>query len=143
MTVNYEDLGKRIRRKRSENHISQAALAEMIQVSVQHMSNVENAKTKASLETVIEIANALDCSLDELVCGSLKKQSRQIYQDEVALLLEVMPDRRTEDHAGCPEKHRLYLSYRCKKCTERKRLEQSCGEVPYGCFSCAIFQCVI
>ena len=89
MTVNYEDLGKRIRRKRSENHISQAALAEMIQVSVQHMSNVENAKTKASLETVIEIANALDCSLDELVCGSLKKQ---IYQDEVALLLEVMPD---------------------------------------------------
>ena len=90
VTVNYEDLGKRIRRKRSENHISQAALAEMIQVSVQHMSNVENAKTKASLETVIEIANALDCSLDELVCGSL--QSRQIYQDEVALLLEVMPD---------------------------------------------------
>ena len=85
VTVNYEDLGKRIRRKRSENHISQAALAEMIQVSVQHMSNVENAKTKASLETVIEIANALDC-------GSLKKQSRQIYQDEVALLLEVMPD---------------------------------------------------
>ena len=83
VTVNYEDLGKRIRRKRSENHISQAALAEMIQVSVQHMSNVE---------TVIEIANALDCSLDELVCGSLKKQSRQIYQDEVALLLEVMPD---------------------------------------------------
>ena len=70
MTVNYEDLGKRIRRKRSENHISQAALAEMIQVSVQHMSNVENAKTKASLE----------------------KQSRHIYQGEVALLLEVMPD---------------------------------------------------
>ena len=92
VTVNYEDLGKRIRRKRSENHISQAALAEMIQVSVQHMSNVENAKTKVSLETVIEIANALDCSLDELVCGSLKKQSRQIYQDEVALLLEVMQD---------------------------------------------------
>lgn len=92
MTVNYEDLGKRIRRKRSENHISQATLAEMIQVSVQHMSNVENAKTKVSLETVIEIANALDCSLDELVCGSLKKQSRHIYQDEVALLLEVMPD---------------------------------------------------
>ena len=92
MTVNYEDLGKRIRRKRSENHISQAALAGMIQVSVQHMSNVENAKTKVSLETVIEIANALDCSLDELVCGSLKRQSRQIYQDEVALLLEVMPD---------------------------------------------------
>lgn len=92
MTVNYEDLGKRIKKKRSENHISQAAFAEMIHVSVQHMSNVENAKTKASLETVVEIANALNCSVDELVCGSLKTQSRQIYQDEVALLLETMPD---------------------------------------------------
>lgn len=92
MTVNYEDLGRRIKKKRSESNISQATLAEMIHVSVQHMSNVENAKTKASLETVVEIANVLDCSVDELVCGSLQRQSRQIYQDEVALLLEMMPD---------------------------------------------------
>lgn len=91
MTVDYEDLGIRIRKKREAAGLSQADLAAQANLSNQHISNVENAKSKIGLEKLVAIANVLEVSLDELICGSVKK-SKVIYQGEVADMIEEFSD---------------------------------------------------
>lgn len=91
MAVDYKDMGARIRKKREGRKMSQAELASKAELSTQHISNVENAKSKVGLETLVTIANILDCSLDELVCGSMKK-SKTVYQSEIAEMLEDFSD---------------------------------------------------
>ena len=91
VTVDYRDLGIRIRKKREKQNMSQADLAARVQLSTQHISNVENAKSKIGLDKLVSVANALGCSVDELICGSMKS-SREIYQCEITALLEEFSD---------------------------------------------------
>lgn len=91
VAVDYKDLGSRIRMKREENGMSQAELAGKAQLSTQHVSNVENARSKIGLEKLVDIANILDCSLDELVCGSVKS-GRTVYNSEIAEMIEDFSD---------------------------------------------------
>ena len=50
MAVDYRDMGSRIRKKRKSCGLTQIELAEKAQVSTQHLSNVENARSKIGLE---------------------------------------------------------------------------------------------
>lgn len=91
MAINYKDLGKRIKAKREERKMSQTELAEKAQLSTQHVSNVENARSKVGLEKLIDICNALDCSVEEVVCGSTKS-GRVVYHNEIAEIIEDFSD---------------------------------------------------
>ncbi len=88
MKIDYRDLGARIKRKREGKRMSQAELASRADLSTQHISNVENARSKIGLEKLVAIADALECSVDELLCGSMKTGSRSVYSDEIADILE-------------------------------------------------------
>lgn len=92
MKINYNDLGARIRRRREELNMSQAELASRTNLSTQHISNVENAKTRIGLEKLIAITNVLNCSADELLCGSLRTGSRAVYSDEISAIIEDFSD---------------------------------------------------
>jgi transcriptional regulator with XRE-family HTH domain len=48
-------------------------LASTVGISNPHMSNIERGKTKVSLATLIDIANALDTTFDALICDNLVK----------------------------------------------------------------------
>lgn len=76
MDINYKDIGRRIRNERINRNLTQEKLAEMIGISVTHMSNIENANTKLSLPVFIAVANALDCDADILLSGSLSNNRR-------------------------------------------------------------------
>ena len=71
MSVNYEDIGKRIRQERSNKSITQERLAEAAGITVQHMSNIENGNTKLSLTVLVDIANALNTDVSVFLVGSL------------------------------------------------------------------------
>ena len=92
MSVNYIDLGVRIKRRREELKMSQAELASQADFSTQHISNVENARSKIGLDKLVTISNVLDCSVDELLCGSMKSGSRSVYSDEIADIIEDFSD---------------------------------------------------
>ncbi len=92
MKVDYRDLGLRIKKKREGLKLSQAELASRVGLSTQHISNVENARSKIGLEKLVMIANALGCSVDELLCGSMKTGSKSIYSEEIADILEDFSD---------------------------------------------------
>lgn len=57
------------------NNITQEKLAELCNISVPHMSNIENANTKVSLPVLVDIANALNCTVDTLLCNSLNNNN--------------------------------------------------------------------
>lgn len=73
--MDYVDLGRRVRRQRSVLGWTQAQLAEHIGVSTSLVGHVERGSRKASLETLVALANALGVSLDYLLSSSLASKS--------------------------------------------------------------------
>ena len=92
MGVDYKDMGKRIREFRESKHMTQAALAELAGIEPSNLSHIERAATKLSLPTLMNIANALEVSLDELVCGSLIKSEHIAVRQLNELLSDCTPD---------------------------------------------------
>lgn len=76
MEVDYTALGKRVKQIRKERGMSQEQLAEKIDVSVPHMSNIENGKTKFSLQVLISLANALQVSPDALLVEQVDERGK-------------------------------------------------------------------
>lgn len=73
MDINYIAIGKRIRQLRIERGWSQAMLAEKSGVEPSNISHIERAATKLSLPTLVNISNAFEVTLDEIVYESLIK----------------------------------------------------------------------
>lgn len=86
MDIDYKAIGKRIRMARIQQDIKQEALAEMADLSASHMSNIETGRTKLSLPTLITIANALNASMDELLCDNVVNTKPVLEQNAHALL---------------------------------------------------------
>ena len=84
--VDYQELGKRIKKLRLEKKITQEKLAETVNISNSHMSHIETGITKASLEVIVSIANALCTTIDQLLCDSLAS-SKSIYENELTGIL--------------------------------------------------------
>ena len=68
--VDYEEVGKRIRYCRRRKGITQEQLAFEINTSAAYLSNIERAKKKPSLQKLIQIAEVLEVSIEELVSPS-------------------------------------------------------------------------
>ncbi len=62
----YELLGKNIKRRRKAVGLTQQQLADRIGIGLNFMGKIEVAFSKPSLDTVILIAKALECSVSEL-----------------------------------------------------------------------------
>jgi len=69
--MDYIDLGRRIRKQRTQRGWTQETLAERVNVSTSFVGHVERGSRKASLETLVSMANALDVSVDYLLSGSI------------------------------------------------------------------------
>ena len=71
MKKNYVDMGLRIKSRRKEMNLTQNELAEMIGVSNNHLSSIENGKETPSLDTLLNICTSLKTKPDYLLLGSL------------------------------------------------------------------------
>lgn len=65
--MDYEKIGMRVRFFRRRKGLSQEQLAELVDISVPHMSHIETGNTKLSLPVFVALANALDVRTDELL----------------------------------------------------------------------------
>ena len=75
MHLNYQTIGKRIRLLRKQQHLSQMTLAEMVDKSPTYISLVENGQKGPSLETLIDVANALKVTMDVLLAEYLEQNT--------------------------------------------------------------------
>lgn len=71
MAINYEELGRRISWLRSKANYSQEAFCDKIGISRESLARIETAKRYPSLDTLVDIANALEVSADDLLVDSL------------------------------------------------------------------------
>lgn len=77
--MNYELLGKHIRKKRKEKKYTLEQLAEKLDVSTTFIGQIERAKGIPSLETLVKIANVLEISTDSLLFGDLNAEAGKDY----------------------------------------------------------------
>lgn len=84
--INHTQIGYRIKEVKEQNNFSQARLAEETELSISYISHIENAKRKASLESIIRIVNALGITVDELLAG-VQLHNPTAYQTDLDLLM--------------------------------------------------------
>ena len=69
--MRYNKLGERIRQQRTLAKMTQEKLAEKAGISLSFLGHIERGNRKASLETIVNICNALKVSPDLLLQDSL------------------------------------------------------------------------
>lgn len=71
--MDLKDMGKRMRQKRLSQGMTQEELAEKTGLSVVYIGMIERGERTPSLETFIQLADELDATADELLCGTMQK----------------------------------------------------------------------
>ena len=88
MAIDYTALGQRIADFRSKENLSQEELAFRCGVENKHISNIELGKSKPSLESLVQIANFLNVSSDDLLVDSLTHSASTADSEIHRLLLD-------------------------------------------------------
>lgn len=91
MELDYKAIGKRIKIARIQIDLTQEKLAEYVNLSPSHMSNIETGTTKVSLTTIVNIANALSVSVDDLLCDNVIHTKPQ-FENDIKFLLDSCDD---------------------------------------------------
>ena len=86
MELDYKAIGKRIKIARIKADLTQERLAEMVEISPTHMSNIETGTTRVSLTAIVSLANALSVTVDDLLCDSVVKSKVQFEKDIAGIL---------------------------------------------------------
>ncbi len=92
MAIDYESIGRRIKRYRTDKGMSQDELGQIVFVNNEHISRIEAGKKYPSLDLIVMIANALDVSADDLLTDNLKHSSSPVSTEIHDLLLDCNQD---------------------------------------------------
>ena len=84
--MDYEAIGRRIRKMRHLRKMTQEKLAEYANISTVYVSHIETGTAKPSLPVVVAIADALDVRVDALLYD-MPRQGASIAVDEIAAVL--------------------------------------------------------
>ena len=87
MDGNLKDLGHRIKQARKKQHLDQAGLAEKLNISLSHMSDIENGRTNFSIEIFMRLTEALQISADALLRTNVPEVD-VVYASEIRELME-------------------------------------------------------
>ena len=99
MNPDYKEIGKNIRLMRIRHGISQSELAQRLDVSQTHMSNLEHGRVSVSLRVLLRF---FKCSVDTLLGSVLQghvvpEVNNDGYDiEDLALLLKVLKQKRVE-----------------------------------------------
>lgn len=91
--MDYEKIGMRVRQFRLRNGLSQEKLAELVDISVTHMSHIETGRTKLSLQVFVDLAEALGVRTDELLYDAASDHSSALK--ELAAILDACTPQQT------------------------------------------------
>lgn len=112
--LNYELIGLRIRAARKDANLTQEKLAEALELSIAHVSGMENGKTGMGIQTVVKLANVLHVSIDWLLQDNLENYHIN-FETEIKSILN-----------DCDEERKRTLLALLK--SNRKALDEVCEE---------------
>lgn len=85
-SIDFERIGKKLKEVRISKNLTQEYIANMADVNVSHISNIENNRVKISLPTLVHVCNALDITVDYVLYDEYDQPSNVI---ETEILHEV------------------------------------------------------
>ncbi|MDD2972633.1 MAG: helix-turn-helix transcriptional regulator [Lachnospiraceae bacterium] len=87
MEVDYVSLGKRVRKERKRNGMTQEELAEKVSISIKHIGSIERAESIPSVQVLVALANELKVTLDYLLYDSLS-QRQKVYETQILGIIQ-------------------------------------------------------
>ena len=82
-------IGSRIRTARERKHMTQGELAEIVDLSTNHISVIERGVKPPKLDTFVNIANALEVSADTLLQDVVKHSAEGVSNEFVAEIMKL------------------------------------------------------
>lgn len=76
--MDYKRLGKRIREERLRLHLTQAQLAESVDISDTYMGAIERGERSLTLDTLVRLVNRLGVTIDYLMSDSVSDADSNI-----------------------------------------------------------------
>ena len=92
--IDYVALGRRVKKLRKEQGTKQTELADALGISYQYMSMIETGKRQLSLSLLVDLANRLGATTDELLYGSLDSLNKKYDQDMQDIMEDCTPEER-------------------------------------------------
>ena len=87
--MNYERIGEEIRKARITVDLTQEKLAEMLNISAVHLSNIEHGKTHMSFEVAVNISKILQLPLDVMLSAETGLPNQKLVMNsKISELLE-------------------------------------------------------
>lgn len=74
MELDYQEIGRRIAKRRTKMKITQAKVAETCGITEQYVSNIERSVSIPSTEVIMALALALKTTPDEFLVGTVRHQ---------------------------------------------------------------------
>ena len=91
LDLDYKAIGKRIKIARVNKGYTQEKVANLTDSAPSHISNIETAKSKVGLATLVEICNVLDVSVDEVLSDNVVSYRNQ-FTNKMIQLCQVCTD---------------------------------------------------
>ncbi len=79
--LDFASIGKKIKEIRISKNLTQEYVANIVDVNVSHISNIENNRVKVSLSTLVKICNALDTTVDFILADEYNTPVSSIEQE--------------------------------------------------------------
>ena len=89
MVYNKDDIGERIKRKRKSLNFTQENLAEMINTSINTISNIERGENPPSIEFIVKICNVLGADPNYYILGEVPNNDIEKYNNSLLKLTSV------------------------------------------------------
>ncbi|MGN1442232.1 MAG: helix-turn-helix domain-containing protein [Acutalibacteraceae bacterium] len=102
--INFKAIGQRIKRERKVSGLTQEKLAEMLEISTEHLSRIETGSYRPSLLLIEKISEIFNIDESELMFGSLsdKRASKELIdkidtlsnkkKSAVSLIIDLISD---------------------------------------------------
>ena len=78
--MDYKRLGERIRKERLRLHLTQAQLAEAVDISDTYMGAIERGERSLTLDTLVRLVNRLGVTVDYLLADSVTDSDANIME---------------------------------------------------------------
>lgn len=79
--LDFAHIGKKLKKIRISKNLTQEYIANVADVNVSHISNIENSRVKISLPTLVRVCNALDTTVDYILANEYNNPSSVIEQE--------------------------------------------------------------
>ncbi len=89
--MDYSILGRRIRDERLKSKLTQAQLAEKVNVTTAYIGQIERGERKFSIETLVNISSTLKVSTDSLLRENFRENISPLTQELLSLMRERNP----------------------------------------------------